>query len=211
MTHISRIVTSLLLSCMTLSATAGNFWSRFDKQASRPRLWGISAAYVTKSYHFDSGRQDIWGRDKIMNGIQFGIPVQPYFGYGLGLNTGIFYEHFFSTMDDIHFYEHNLNIPLMAEWRVPLGRELSVFVNGGISMDCGLRAEYVFPDNLFDAIGMKYGKDGMPKRVQFNGIAGGGVQWKAVQISAYGSFGITDATDHGGQQRKVNLRLSVLF
>ena len=46
-------------------------------------------------------------------------------------------------MDDIHFYEHNLNIPLMAEWRVPLGRELSVFVNGGISMDCGLRAECV--------------------------------------------------------------------
>jgi len=32
----------------------------------------------------------------------------------------------------------------------------------------------VFPDNLFDAIGMKYGKGGMPKRVQFNGIAGGG-------------------------------------
>ena len=74
-------------------------------------------------------------------GIVFGIPYQPYFKKGWGLDTGIFSE-IYACKDapDIYRVEDvNLMIPLRVMYRVPFKKEFSVYLSTGVSANIGLR------------------------------------------------------------------------
>lgn len=215
----SRLLFTLSLMAATLTgASAADIASMLSGQTPvRPRVWGLEVGYVSKMYHAPGRHEDIWGCKRAMNGLRMGLPYQPVFRYGLGLRTGLYYEYFFSSYQGIHFYEHCLNLPVQMQWRLPLRPDMSVYVSAGAAMDCGLHAEYVYPENHFDAMNRAYGHLGMPRRVQWSAVCGAGFRWKAIQVSIEASFGLNRnpslgyRTDGDWRQRKLALSASALF
>lgn len=196
-----------------------NRWNPFDIEF-REREYGLSVAYVSKwwsgKYDGQSYRMNCWGDDAAMSGIQIGVPVQPIFGYGLGLSTGLFYEIYFSSYSysDRSYEEMDLYIPVHLIFRLPIANEFSIFVNGGIGMDFGLSAK--LKEDGYEDYKLSFGEEDMQNMFNLSGEFGGGVQYKAFQLSANYSMGLLD---HGSfadgfdkiTQNKLAISLSVLF
>lgn len=79
-----------------------------------------------------------------MQGFQVGFRIEPLFKYGFGINTGIFYEFFSSTLNESLFYNNNYNddfeqhvisIPLHLEYRLNFSKYFNVFAYGGGGFD----------------------------------------------------------------------------
>lgn len=169
----------------------------------RKRAWGLNVAYVNKWYSLKvnntSKKYDIWDQEKTMTGIQAGITYQPYFGYGQGLNTGIYWQGFFGTVDfqdgDVgHYEEHNLYVPLQYQFRLPLGENFSVALNAGVALTYGVSNSVKIGEERYD-VGFGHNDEYntyMPKRLQFSVPLGVALQYKAMQLEFKYSLGLTD-------------------
>ncbi len=204
-------------------------WNPFDIDY-RSRIAGISAAYVTKSWGVDLGGKkthaDIWAQEgKSLHGIQVGVPIQPTFGSGIGMNTGIFFEYYWSsnpsksdqTYDKME--EMSLYMPVHLMFRLPLEEEFSLFINGGLGMDYGLKFNFM-NDGEEGAYDQEYGSAGIPKQFNLSTEFGGGVQIMALQFSFQYSLGITNHNsiyqdDNGSpikaKQNKMTFSLALMF
>ncbi|MDE6770522.1 MAG: hypothetical protein K2J78_12430 [Muribaculaceae bacterium] len=111
-----------------------------------------SLGYVQKKwvYHAPDYTEgtNAFGEDKPMNGIQVGIRVDPQFGYGLGINTGLFYEYYFSKSDEMfdeglqyHFTaeEHCLYMPIHFKYSLNFSKWFQLALYGGLGLDYGLK------------------------------------------------------------------------
>lgn len=111
----------------------------------------LSAGYVQKQWAYDFGdtkeKYDVFGEDKYTNGIQFGIRIDPQFGYGFGINTGLFYEYYFDKSEDmyedgIEYYyraeEHSLYLPVHLKYSLNFSKWFQLAFYGGVGLDCGL-------------------------------------------------------------------------
>lgn len=143
-------------STSSSSYTSSNNYSyrrRHDKLNEKKDDYcvGFSAGYVQKQwvYDFDDSKEkvDIFGEDKYTNGLQFGIRVDPQFGYGFGINTGLFYEYYFDKSDDMyddgveyHFTaeEHCLYMPIHLKYSLNFSKWFQLAFYGGIGLDYGL-------------------------------------------------------------------------
>lgn len=188
---------------LVLPARRSRRYNPFDIDYQR-KEWGFAVNYINKVYHYKEGRQSInvsmWGEEEAMHGVQAGIVYQPYFGYGQGLSTGVYWQAFFGSETDVEGYdydweEHSLYIPLQYQFRLPLHSNFSIFLNGGIGFTCGISntAKY---DDYEDSIDVGYGEEyGMPSRTSWSLLYGGGIQYKMLQVECKISRGLTDNKD----------------
>ena len=125
---------------------------------------GLSAGYVRKEWLYNDGSSkenlDVFWEDKYTNGIQVGLRVDCQFGYGFGLNSGLFYEYYFDKSEDfvdndITFYyrmkEHSLYLPVHFKYNLNFSRWFQIGLYGGIGLDCGLSGKYILcsPEELY--------------------------------------------------------------
>lgn len=120
-------------------------WRDLYKKDFNTRPVGFTVGYSVKWWcHFEGGhrhRCTFFGNAGHNTGIVFGIPWQPYFSSGWGLDTGVFSE-IYACKDarDVYRVEDvNLMVPLRAMYRVPVRREFSVYASTGPSVNVGLR------------------------------------------------------------------------
>ena len=108
---------------------------------------GLSVGYVFQS--FESNNYSV-----PLEGLQIGLRYEPLFNYGFGINTGIFYEHYFKSYLDWNnnpykaLNKRTLNIPLHLEYRLNFSQYFSLFFLGGGSVD--LEYNYENLDNFFE-------------------------------------------------------------
>lgn len=85
-------------------------------------------------------------QDKVGNTLQVGFTITPEFTYGIGIQTGLYYEWTMNTYNHnigSERYEerknnHEISIPLRLQWRYELVGGLSLFAFTGPSFDFGL-------------------------------------------------------------------------
>lgn len=173
------------------------------------RAWGLSVNYVNRSYSFKqagtSKNYNIWGEEKSMSGVQAGIVYQPYFGYGQGLSTGVYWQAFFTSAgegdDSFDSQMHTIWVPLEYQFRLPLAENFSIALNAGAAVEFGISNDVKIKDyDTSETINVGFGYNEeyetyMPKGVSFQWLAGIAIQWKAVQLEAKLIRGITDNTD----------------
>ncbi len=83
---------------------------------------------------------------KVGNTLQVGFTITPEFTYGIGIQTGLYYEWTMNTKttkEGDYRYEgrinnHEISIPLCLQWRYELVGGLSFFAFTGPSFDFGL-------------------------------------------------------------------------
>lgn len=188
----------------------------------KKREAGFTVAYVQKWMYISDGHNSIgtnyFAEEKHMSGFQVGVPIQPIFGYGMGLNTGLFYEAYFAGYEDysenINMVEHNLYMPVDFMFRLPLGENFSIYVCGGIGIDWSLST--VLTSEGYDDYNIDYGEEGAQNRFNFSGEFGGGIQFKAVQLSANYQIGLNNnskmvSDDVTAKLRKFSIQFSFLF
>lgn len=190
------------------------------------REYGFTVGYVQKWMHLSDGSQtmgvDYFGEERHMHGFQVGVPVQPIFGYGLGLNTGLYFEGYFSSWDDpeeyetINMTELCLYMPVDFMFRLPLGENFSFYVTGGIGIDWSLSTS--LSADGYNDVNIDYGEDGAPNRFNFSAEFGGGLQYKAFQLSANYQFGlnnnskfVSDSEEVTAKLRKLGIQISFMF
>lgn len=166
----------------------------FDMDYNR-REWGISASYINRYYSFKvNGQSEVynfWSESKHDNGIELGIAWQPYFGYGQGMNLGLYWHGFFSSIEEsgekCHLQEHSLYMPIQYQFRLPLDEDFSIFVNGGVGMSLGVYNSLQWEGE--DEIDLGYGYNDtydfyFPKAFDMGWLIGGGIQIHSLQIEA---------------------------
>lgn len=127
---------------------------------NRDAAWGATFGYVNKGWVTDiDGKtihENLWGQeDKKLHGFQMGITYSPTFYAGLGIDTGLFYECYISESAVVHdagfddFTEHNIYIPLHAQYKFPISRDFSIYVYGGIGMNIVLEGTYNINDYYY--------------------------------------------------------------
>ncbi len=133
------------------SSSYHNSHHSFNKAKDKYYI-GYSLGYVQKKWVYHSSdyieKVNVFGEDSPTNGIQVGIRVDPQFGYGFGINTGIFYEYYFSKSEDIytdelsyHFTaeEHCLYMPIHFKYSLNFSKWFQLALYGGVGLDYGLK------------------------------------------------------------------------
>ncbi|MDE7334883.1 MAG: PEGA domain-containing protein [Muribaculaceae bacterium] len=188
-------------------------WNPFDTDYNK-REWGFSFGYVNKQYIYsikNEGRTykekyNNWlEQDKMMHGFEMGIVYQPYFGSGQGLITGLFWQYFIGDVptevadDDPTDNEHNLMVPLLYQFRLPVSEDFSLYLCGGIEMVLGLSHSLSWDGDDDSELQLGFGHNddygfNFPNRFQLYAPVGGGFQYKALQIDFKYSWGLTDSS-----------------
>lgn len=166
--------------------------------------------------------------------LQAGIRIEPLFNYGFGLNTGLFYEYYYSksntynTTDDYGNYdykgtvqEHVLSLPVHLEYRLHFSESFQLFFYGGIGLDYGLSAKIDLKeegaDEPYYSTSDVYKSEISPDWKRFNASLeyGGGIRFKAIQLNVGASKGIVNmsSTDEYNvkQNKNIYASLSYLF
>lgn len=170
------------------------------------REWGLAFNYINRCYNLkvygQSNSYKFWGDDGHDSGLQLGITYQPYFGYGQGLNTGIYWQYFFGGIDgiDANYHEHSIFIPFQYQFRFPVSRGFSLFVNGGIGFNWGIEHTIKFNEEDEEGISLGYGHNEdydlyFPKAINFSLLFGGGIQLGPIQLEVKFQRGLTDNDD----------------
>jgi len=206
----------------------------FNSLKDDGRLFGFSAGYVIKQWEWKdsegSGKYGIWEGDKLINGIQAGVRIEPLFKYGFGLNTGLFYEYYFATSkEDTGTYrdmpgtyqfrskytEHSLHLPVHLEYRAHFHKQFQIFACGGASIDLGLLDKVTSTDvneeNPYYAETNFYGRadDGLGhKRFNLSADVGAGFRINGVQLNVGTSYGLLDISTIPGVSIKQNKLLT---
>ena len=183
---------------------------------------GLTFGYSSKNVNWDDEDKTGWmnfEREKSTPGLKVGLTVVPEFKFGIGIQTGIFYELYRATEKDggdkYSVVEHAFSIPLRVQYRYEIIRDLSVFLYTGPSFEVALtprwKATY---DGETEKGKMEfYGDDGGYSRFQMYWGFGGGVQYANWQLRMEGDWGITDLfrSEYKGSEKTVrNQPFSIL-
>ena len=209
-----------------ISTSSSN--SSYDyNYAWHKRFLGFSFGYVQKQWvaSDNEGREKMgfWEDSKLMHGVQAGIRFEPYAKFGLGLNTGIFYEFYYSKsrtmqVDGYNVYgelmEHALYIPLHLCYRLRLG-DFQIFAYGGAGADFGVANSMKLKHDGTREVGYEssntYETDDSPDWKRFNASYefGGGLRFKAVQATFTISKGFLDMSSSGIYKLRQNKPMMV--
>lgn len=130
----------------------------FNEDPNDECVIGLTAGYVQKVWEFDidghKQSEGMFDDDKFVNGIQAGITIDPQFGAGFGLHTGLIYEYYWANSDEFSDYyegyhdqreyftaknlysEHNLYLPLHLKFTANFSEYFQLGVFGGVGLDC---------------------------------------------------------------------------
>lgn len=190
---------------------------------------GLSFGYIQKQWVYEEdGDKDKYGMfddAKYMNGIQAGIRVDPQFGAGFGMNSGLFYEYCWDKSDDYHdeygtyhytYEEHGIYMPVHLKFTMNFSKWFQLSLYGGIGMN------YVFAGNLYlRDDGETYGSEDVFSEEddfsRFNLMLeyGASIRIRGIQFDFNLSRGLTNWSDTSGikitQNRPLNLSMTFCF
>lgn len=201
---------------------------------------GFSIGYVSKQwvYKIDNSveKYGIWDGTENVEGVQLGLRIEPLFKGGFGINTGIFYEYYYSQsgtntakytdVDRYYNYtsdfsEHSIHVPIDLEYRFNFSRHFNLFFYGGASIDYGIFSEitsteegdtqpYYTDDNVYDLSDYDY-----PVRFNASLDLGGGIRINRIQINAGVSLGKINISRRSNyivnQNKNIIVDLSYMF
>lgn len=110
---------------------------------------GFSVGYIQKQWtsKYDDNSTEEYGLfddDKYYNGIQAGFRIDPQFGAGFGINSGLFYEYCWGKSDKIYdeagsfhitYEEHGLYLPLDLKFTMNFSRWFQLSFYGGVGLN----------------------------------------------------------------------------
>lgn len=162
------------------------------------RWWGISLSYSLKWYSYSDGRgrtrsANYFGEDGRMQGIRFGIPVEPVFWRGLGISTGIFGEVFSCKNEAVtrRIELVGLYFPFHVMYRHNFTPRFSLGVSTGPALTVGLLQTMIDPtDSTRKGYHVKFGQ-GSPNRVDCLWEASVSAIYRMFRFSFVYSYGQT--------------------
>ncbi len=205
----------MMIAALPLTAASPeNGKLTFNPEPSDNRPFGISVGMSLNQVN-THGYKSSWmmttlfdEEKKVSPAFQIGFTWSPEFRYGIGIQTGIYYE--LSTdsysengtiMDEkysssINLNEHNLSIPVRAQWRYEIIQDLSVFLYTGPSFDISLAYNISISNKIpaFDideSAKMSLYDESDINRFNLMWGVGGGIRWKFLQFKVGGDWGLT--------------------
>ena len=183
---------------------------------------GISVGYIQKQWEYNEGGEKtkvgVFEDDKYLQGIQAGIRIDPQFGAGFGLNTGIFYEYCWAKSNnnydeygsyDLSYKEHGLYMPLHLKFTMNFSKWFQLSVYGGAGLN------YVLSGKAYlDADGDSYDWNVFKEEEnwkKFNTMLeyGASLRINAVQFDFTMSKGLTNWSENSDYDIKVGRPMSV--
>lgn len=183
---------------------------------------GFSVGYFQKQWTVEEdGTKEKIGmfeNNDYIHGIQAGIRIDPQFGWGIGMNSGVFYEYCWATSDDEHdsygtyhytYNEHGIYVPAHLKFTMNFSKWFQLSFYGGMGFN------YVFSGKmaLKDDYDTDYSEDvfewdGMKK---FNMMLeyGASIRINALQFDFTMSQGLSKWSDTDGQVIKQGRPMSV--
>lgn len=182
---------------------------------ARKRPFGLSIGYVSKQIDNMGAKVPwvgfTWDDKRYSPALRVGLWYAPEFGYGIGLQTGIYYElsysHYKGDIYDsgyllvkdakLSLMEHNLSLPLRIQYRYEIIPDLSIFIYTGPSFDFSVAYDAtVTLGNESETISlyskeMEAGMETSFNRYNILWGIGGGIRWKGLQLSFSGDWGLT--------------------
>ncbi len=189
-----RIALLALVAMAALSASAqqeGSIWYGRG-------WWGLRCSFSTKWYSYYTGSKhnqcNFWGEKGHMQGVQFGIPIQPVLcRQGFGFATGIFGEVFSckNEAETMRIEDVSLYFPFHGMWQYSFNNRFKVSIETGPGLNVGLLQDVIDPkDSTKDGFHLKFG-DGSPERVNWYWEWGIGAQYRLFKFSVVYSLGMT--------------------
>lgn len=175
----------------------GEKWKQLYKRKFRVRPLGFTVGYTMKWFSYKENGEghnfNFFGHRGFMNGVMFGIPYQPHYYWGLGLDTGVFGE-VYSCKDSRNYYrveDIGMYVPVRAMYRVPFKEDLSAYFTTGVSFDLGIRMNLKIADDTSAGTQkLDYNRD-TPRRFNTYYEIGGGFRALGFQFSVIYSLGMT--------------------
>lgn len=216
------------------SSSYRKYRSKFNSPKGSPKLGGLSVGYVSKQWVYTVDGQNqkfgFWDDSKVMHGVQAGIRIEPLFNYGFGLNTGLFYEYYYSKSDTYNatddygnydykgtIQEHVLSLPVHLEYRLHFSENFQLFFYGGIGLDYGLSAKIDLKeegtDEPYYSTSDVYKSEISPDWKRFNASLeyGGGMRIKAIQLNIGVSKGLVNMSSTDEYKVKQNKNICASF
>lgn len=184
-------------STSTYSTPSYNYSYKLEP---KKRFWGFSAGYVQKQWQSKEGgskeKMGFWEDSKVVHGVQAGFRATPYFKFGLGLNTGLLYEYYYTksqpmVVDGYDVYgemqEHALYMPVHLTYRLKFN-DFHIYAFGGVGLDYGIMSKVQLKENGSDYVGYDnsplYETEDAPDWKRFNASYefGGGLRYKMVEL-----------------------------
>ena len=182
---------------------------------------GLSVGYIQKQWVYDYGgskeKMGMFDGDKYLQGIQAGLRIDPQFGWGFGMNTGLFYEYCWAkstTMQDRYgsyqwrYDEHGLYAPLDLKYTMNFSKWFQLSFYGGVGFNYVLsgKMKVVDSDDFEDED--FFSADNTRK---FNMMLeyGASVRIKALQFDFMMGQGLTDWSDESGMTLKQGRPMSI--
>lgn len=184
---------------------------------------GLSIGYVRKEWVYDYGdareKLDIFWEDQYTNGIQAGLRVDCQFGYGLGLDSGLYYEYYSDkgnrlVEDDIEYYyrmkEHALYLPLHFKYNLNFSRWFQLGLYAGLGFDYGVSGIYLLycGSEELDSFSI-YDKENDLKRFNASFEYGASVRMRRLQINFTMARGLVNMSGHDDYTVKQNKTMSL--
>ena len=211
---------------------------QFNPEPSDNRPFGISVGLVTKQLS-DGQNKMPWmfmeqlaegelGNKKSSPSFQIGFSWSPEFRYGIGIQTGVYYElsvDNLSVSENIGGYdlstsckldEHTLSIPLRVQWRYEIINDLSIFLYTGPSFDIGLAYNVNMSANIpsvgsQDNIKVDAYKESDLNRFNMTWGVGAGIRWKFLQLNLGSDWGLTSIMEGTKLNKPFHVTLSYRF
>ncbi len=219
---------------VSTSGYGGNYYSSYNSsynyrhksfnEKKDDYVGGFSVGYFQKQWTFEENdkkeKGGIFDEDKFVNGIQAGFRIDPQFGYGIGMNTGLFYEYCFAKSNTYYnnythreyyykYNEHGIYMPAHLKFTMNFSEWFQLSFFGGAGLN------YVFSGKmkLYDEYNGNstsdvFDRDNMKK---FNIMLeyGASIRIKAIQFDFNMSQGLTNWSDTSGKKIKQGRPMSV--
>lgn len=183
---------------------------------------GFSVGYFQKQWTLEENgtkeKMGIFENNDYIHGVQAGIRIDPQFGWGIGMNSGVFYEYCWATSDDeydsygAYYYtynEHGIYVPAHLKFTMNFSKWFQLSFYGGMGFNyvfsgkMALKNDYDtdYSEDVFDRDGMK----------KFNMMLeyGASIRIKALQFDFTMSQGLNKWSDTDGQVIKQGRPMSV--
>lgn len=188
---------------------------------------GFSVGYVQKQWSVKSDGEKFkvgyWDDSKFISGVQAGIRVEPLFKYGFGIDTGLYYEFYYSkskpqTSDGVEFspsmQDHSLYLPIHAEYRLNFSDSFQAFFYGGVGFDLVVASSIKTNSDI-----LEYEDDDAYHSLDFKKFNasvefGGGLRYSCFQLNFTMSKGLLKMNNSDEimiKQNKMMCNLSVMF
>lgn len=183
---------------------------------------GFSIGYIQKQWEYNKGGEKskfgVFENDKYLKGIQTGFRIDPQFGAGFGLNTGLFYEYCWAKSKDyideygsynLTYKEHGLYMPLHLKFTMNFSKWFQLSFYGGAGLNYVLKGKANFDDGEDSYDWDVFKEDDEWKR--FNPMLeyGASIRIKRIQFDFVMSKGLKNWSEDSGYKIKVGRPMSI--